>query len=84
MSADRYIGLAAATLTTAAFVPQVYRSLRTRDTRAISLLMYCVFTAGIILWLIYGLLRHDLPVTLANSVTLVLAVTVLILKFRYH
>jgi MtN3 and saliva related transmembrane protein len=84
MSVDRYIGLAAAFLTTASFVPQVYRSLVTRDTRGISLQMYCVFTVGIALWLIYGLLRHDLPVTLANSVTLVLAVTVLILKLRYH
>lgn len=83
MNIPRIIGLAAATLTTIAFVPQVWRSLKTRDTRGISLGMYTVFTLGIALWLVYGLLINDLPVTLANAVTLVLALAVLILKLRY-
>jgi MtN3 and saliva related transmembrane protein len=83
MSIERLVGLTAAALTTAAFVPQVYRSLRTRDTRGISLGMYAVFTLGIVLWLIYGLLIHDLPVTLANAATLFLALIVLVLKLRY-
>jgi MtN3 and saliva related transmembrane protein len=80
---ERFIGLAAATLTTLSFLPQVYRSLRTRDTRSISLGMYALFTLGIALWLTYGLLIHDLPVMFANSVTLVLALVVLALKLRY-
>lgn len=83
MSLERLIGLAAATLTTLSFLPQVYRSLRTHDTRGISLGMYAIFTVGIALWLVYGLLIHDLPVMLANGVTLVLAVIVLVLKLRY-
>jgi len=80
---ERLIGLTAATLTTISFLPQAYRSLRTRDTRGISLGMYTLFTLGIALWLVYGLLTHDLPVTLANAVTLVLTLLVLALKLRY-
>lgn len=83
MSLERPIGLAAASLTTISFLLQAYRSLRTHDTRGISLGMYALFTLGIALWLIYGILIHDLPVTLANGVTLVLTLVVLALKLRY-
>lgn len=83
MNIERCIGLAAATLTTGAFVPQVVRSWRTRDTRAISLPMYSIFTGGIGLWLVYGLVLRDLPITLANSVTLLLALIVLALKLKH-
>lgn len=83
MNIERGIGLAAALLTTLAFVPQVIRSWRSRDTRAISLPMYSVFTLGIGLWLIYGIMLHDLPITLANGVTLLLAAIVLALKLRH-
>lgn len=83
MNIPRIIGLVAAALTTLSFVPQVWRSLRTRDVRGISLGMYAAYTIGIALWLIYGLLIGDLPVTLANAATLVLAAIVLILKLRF-
>ncbi|MDE2195743.1 MAG: SemiSWEET transporter [Gammaproteobacteria bacterium] len=83
MSTERLIGLAAAALTTVSFAPQVWRSWRSRDTRSTSLPMYAVFTVGVGLWLIYGLMLHDLPITLANAITLVLALAVLVLKLRY-
>lgn len=83
MNIEHSVGLAAALLTTISFVPQVVRCWRTRDTRAISLPMYSIFTLGIALWFVYGILLHDLPITMANGVTLVLAVSVLIFKFRY-
>ncbi|MGH8378456.1 MAG: SemiSWEET transporter, partial [Gammaproteobacteria bacterium] len=83
MNIERLIGFVAATLTTISFLPQAYHSLRTRDTRSISLGMYMLFTLGVALWLVYGLLIHDLPVTLANGVTLVLTLVVLALKLRY-
>ena len=70
-------GYAAAVLTTLSFVPQVIHTLRTRDTRAISLGMYLLFSAGVALWLIYGITIGSWPVILANAVTLVLASTVL-------
>jgi MtN3 and saliva related transmembrane protein len=77
------IGLLAALLTTAAFLPQVLHTLATRDTRGISLRMYVVFVAGVLLWLVYGLLKRDLPLIAANAVTLALAGTVLVLKLRH-
>jgi MtN3 and saliva related transmembrane protein len=83
MNSVMLLGLVAAACTTAAFVPQVMHSLRTRDTRGVSLGMYLVFTAGIALWLIYGLLVADWPIIVANSVTLALCTLVLVLKFRH-
>ncbi|MGH8281877.1 MAG: SemiSWEET transporter [Gammaproteobacteria bacterium] len=83
MNIPRIIGLTAAALTTLSLVPQVWRSFKTRDTRGISLGMYWAYTVGIALWLAYGLLIHDLVVTLANAVTLFLAAIILMLKLRY-
>lgn len=76
------IGSAAAFLTTVSFVPQVIMTLKTRDTEGISLLMYSLFVTGIGGWLAYGLLKNDLPVTLANAITLALASVVLGMKIR--
>ena len=77
------LGFAAGTLTTIAFVPQVYRIVRTRSAHDISWLMFGIFSLGIVLWLWYGLRTSALPVILANLVTLTLAVTILCLKWRY-
>jgi MtN3 and saliva related transmembrane protein len=77
------IGLLAALLTTAAFLPQVLHTLATRDTRGISLPMYVIFVTGVLLWLIYGLLTGDLPLILANAITLLLAGAILYLKLRH-
>jgi MtN3 and saliva related transmembrane protein len=76
------IGFAAAALTTVSFVPQVAHTLRTRDTRAISLWMYALFSAGVALWGLYGLLIGSWPVIAANAITLVLASIVLWHKLR--
>jgi MtN3 and saliva related transmembrane protein len=75
-------GYLAATLTTVSFVPQVLRTLRTRDTRGISLGMYLLFSAGVALWLVYGLLIGAWPIVVANTVTLGLTLTVLWHKLR--
>lgn len=77
-----WIGSAAAICTTLAFVPQAYQSYKTRDLSGISLPMYSVFTLGVALWLVYGLLQHDWPIIIANAITLVLTVMILILKIR--
>lgn len=74
------VGYAAAFLTTVAFVPQVYKSWRTRDLSGISLPMYASFTLGVALWLGYGILIASIPVILANAVTLLLSFIVLMLK----
>ena len=76
------IGSVAAFCTTIAFVPQVIQSWRTRDLSGISLPMYAIFTLGVALWLIYGLLNHDWPVIIANAITVFLAGVVLLLKLK--
>ena len=76
------IGYAAAALTTSAFIPQVVKSWRSRSTGDLSALMLVIFTAGIVLWLLYGLALGALPVILANGLTLVLSATLVAMKLR--
>jgi MtN3 and saliva related transmembrane protein len=71
------LGYGAATLTTLSFFPQAIKTVRSRDTSGISLPMYVLFTLGITLWGIYGLVTHDGPLIAANAITLVPAITVL-------
>ena len=77
------IGTLAACLTTASFVPQVWLSFKTRDVSGVSLSMYSVFTVGVALWLVYGLLLGAWPVVIANIITLVLALLILGMKLKY-
>jgi MtN3 and saliva related transmembrane protein len=77
MSTQDLIGYTAAALTTGSFLPQAILTLRTRDTRGISLAMYGAFTAGVALWLVYGIALGEWPIVVANAVTLVLAATIL-------
>jgi MtN3 and saliva related transmembrane protein len=78
------LGLIAGTLTTMAFVPQVLKIRRTRSAADISTGMFVAFCLGVTLWLIYGILNRDVAIVATNSITLVLALTVLILKARYE
>jgi MtN3 and saliva related transmembrane protein len=76
------IGYPAAILTTVAFVPQAWKSWRTRDLSGISLPMYALFTLGVAFWLAYGLLIGSTPIVIGNGVTLALAAVVLWLKLN--
>jgi len=78
------IGLAAATITTAGFVPQVYKIWRKRSTQDISLNMYLLLSAGLSLWIVYGFSIESLPVILANSITLLLVICIIILKLKFN
>ncbi len=78
------IGYAAATLTTASFVPQALHTFKTKDVRGISLSMYSAFVVGISLWLVYGLLLDSWPIVIANTVTLTLATAILAMKLKYR
>ena len=82
MDITTLIGLTAAFCTTAAFIPQVIQILRTGNVEGISLLMYSIFTCGVAMWLTYGIILEDLPMLLANLITLILALAVLILTIR--
>lgn len=83
MSALMILGLAAASLTTVAFIPQVLKTWRSKSAKDLSLGMYLIFTSGIILWLIYGIIKEDIPIIAANVVTLTLALTILYFKLFY-
>ncbi len=80
MEIGNLIGYPAATLTTVAFIPQAWKSWKTRDLSGISLPMYALFTLGVALWLGYGIVIGSAPVIAANSITLLLASIVLWLK----
>ena len=77
-----WFGFAAAALTTGSFIPQAIMTIRTRDTQG-SLAMYVIFTIGVILWLVYGIALESWPMILANTLTLILASTILVLKLRF-
>ena len=79
----KYIGFFAAFCTTFAFLPQAIKVFQTKSTKDISLYMFLIFTIGVLSWLIYGLIIGDLPVILANAVTLVLSFFILIYKILY-
>lgn len=78
-----FIGSVAATLTTTAFIPQAWQVWRTHHTADISLGMYALFTLGISLWLVYGLLLTAWPIIIANCITLLLAGSVLLMKLKF-
>jgi MtN3 and saliva related transmembrane protein len=77
------IGGVAATLTTAAFVPQVIKAHQTKETKDLSLLMYVLTAGGLALWLIYGFFLSSLPIILANLLTLILCSYILYLKIKH-
>ena len=79
-----FLGLIAGALTTIAFLPQVIKTWKTKKTEDISLGMFLILCSGILLWLIYGLLTNDLPLVLANGVTFLFAVIILLFKLKYR
>jgi MtN3 and saliva related transmembrane protein len=77
------IGLLAACITTASFLPQVFKTYKTKDTSGLSLTMYITFFIGIVLWLIYGIHLNSLPMILANFITAILSLFLIIMKLKH-
>jgi MtN3 and saliva related transmembrane protein len=78
------LGLIAGTLTTIAFLPQLYKTWKSKSAKDVSLVMMITFCIGLFLWFVYGLAIHAMPVIVANAVTLILALMILLLKIRYR
>ncbi|MFN6560288.1 MAG: SemiSWEET transporter [Nostoc sp. ChiSLP01] len=78
------IGLAAATLTTIAFLPQMFKTWQTKSANDVSFVMLVTFNSGVFLWLIYGIYLQALPIILANSITLFFNLIILWLKIKYR
>ena len=79
-----HIGLLAGTITTASAIPQVVKSYRSRHVRDISVWQPLLLNVGMTLWLVYGILLKDLPLIVANSVSLVCYTLLLVMKFTYR
>ena len=77
-------GFAAAILTTASFLPQAIKTISTKDTSGISLFMYSLFASGTLLWFLFGLFSGNMPVMIANVVTLLFASIILVYKIKYR
>jgi MtN3 and saliva related transmembrane protein len=77
------LGWIAGTLTTIAFFPQLLKTWTTKSAKDVSLVMMITFCVGVFLWLVYGLAIDAMPVVVTNSVTLILALLILILKIKY-
>jgi MtN3 and saliva related transmembrane protein len=83
MESANTLGLIAGALTTVAFIPQVVKIWKSKHTQDISLGMFSIFSVGVFLWLLYGIQLGALPVILANGITLVLSLTILVFKLKY-
>ena len=78
-----WVSAIAATLTTAAFVPQALHIIRYKETKAISLLMYVAFASGVALWLLFGTMIGNCPIIVSNAITLLLALAIIGMKLKY-
>jgi MtN3 and saliva related transmembrane protein len=78
-----WIGAVAATFTTAAFIPQAWMTWKKRHADGVSLGMYSIFTAGVALWLVYGVMISQWPIIIANALTLALGLFILVMKIRF-
>lgn len=78
-----WLGYLAGLLTTLAFVPQVWKIWSTKSAKDVSLPTFLAFSAGVALWLAYGILKQELPISIWNAVTLVLAAAIVVMKLRY-
>ncbi|HEY4884708.1 MAG TPA: SemiSWEET transporter [Myxococcales bacterium] len=77
------LGLLAGALTTIAFVPQLLKLYATKSGKDVSARMFLIFSTGVILWLLYGILIRSAPIIIANSLTLLMSLIILALKLRY-
>lgn len=78
------LGLSASFFTTASFLPQMWQVWKTKDVSGISLPTYMIITFGLLLWLIYGIMKHDLPITVANAIMVFLTGGIAVMKVKFE
>ena len=83
MDWTKIIGLAAGICTATSMIPQVLKTIREKKAEDVSLVMLLVLMAGILLWIVYGIKKNDLPITATNSFSLLVNLTMIILRVRY-
>ena len=77
------VGVIAAILTTSAFMPQVYKTWKSKSVKELSLTMYLVLFTGIVLWFIYGYVIESFAIKLANIITGLLVLILIYFKLKY-
>ena len=83
MSTTTMVGFLAGFLTTISFLPQVVKTWKSRSASDLSLVMFSVFSAGVMFWLVYGFLIQEPPIIFWNTVTLVLVLAILTMKRKF-
>ena len=83
MTLGDFSGVAAGILTTIAFIPQVVKTWRSGSADDISMFMFLLFSLGVLMWLIYGVTLSSWPMIIANSITLILAISIIVMKLLY-
>ena len=77
------LGLVAATFSASGFIPQLIKIVKTKLTKDISFTMFTLFLAGVICWLIYGILIHSMPIIISNIVSMIMNITIIVYKLKY-
>jgi MtN3 and saliva related transmembrane protein len=83
MLIELIVGLCAGTLCMISFIPQVIKIYRDKHARDLSMPTFCMFTLGVFLWLIYGIIIKSIPIMITNSLMTLLSLAIVILKCRY-
>lgn len=83
MDLTQLTGMAAGILTASSLIPQVIKTIREKKAEDVSLGMLFVLQAGIVLWIVYGVMRDDLPLIVTNSFSLLVNIVMVILGFKY-
>lgn len=77
------LGFSAGILPMTSFIFQAVQTIKTKDTKSISLPMYILFCSGVFLWIVYGILKSDVPIIFANTPVFILSTIILICKLKY-
>lgn len=80
---NEILGFIAGIITTGSFVPQAYKVYKTKETADLSAGMYILFICGLTLWLIYGVRIQAISIILANSVSILLSLFILVMKLKH-
>jgi len=78
------LGIMAGTLTTISFIPQVIKIYKMKQAKDLSITTFCLFSCGVFLWFIYGIVIREWPIILANGITLILITSIIAMKIRYR
>jgi len=78
-----YLGLTASLFVTVAYLPQNIKIIKTKNTKSLSLWMCILLNIGIVLWLFYGIFKHDTVIIIANAVAIIMNTLMLFLKIKY-